>query len=65
VYSLYLGWFCTLSVISGHNNNNNNNNNIQFSFILKNESIGLESFVHIFGMARMHFPGFMAIPESN
>jgi hypothetical protein len=64
VYSLlYLGWFCTLSVISGHNNNNNNN--LQFSIILKNESIGLESSDHIFGMARMHFSGFLAIPESN
>jgi hypothetical protein len=62
VYSLYLVWFCTLSVIFGHNNNNNN---LQFSIILKNEAIVLESFVHIFGMACMHFPGFMAIPESN
>jgi hypothetical protein len=58
VYSLYLDWFCTLSVIYGHNNNNN----LQFSIILKNEAIGLESFVHIFGMACMNFLGFMAIP---
>jgi hypothetical protein len=33
--------------------------------MLKNEAMGLESFVHIFGMARMHFLGFMAILESN
>jgi hypothetical protein len=33
--------------------------------MLKNEAIGLESFVHIFGMACMHFSGFIAIPESN
>jgi len=52
----------TLSVIFGHNNNNNN---LQFSIILKNEAIGLESFLHIFGVAHMHFPGFMAIPKSN
>jgi hypothetical protein len=62
VYSLYLGWLRTLSVIFGHNNNNNN---LQFSIILKNEAIGLESFLHIFGVAHMHFPGFMAIPKSN
>jgi len=33
--------------------------------MLKNEAIGLESFIHIFGMARMQISGFMAIPESN
>jgi hypothetical protein len=64
VYSLYLGWFCTLSVIFSHNNNNNNNN-LHFSTILKNEAIVLESLIHIFGMAYMHFSGFMAIPKSN
>jgi hypothetical protein len=63
VYSLYLGWFYTLSVILGHNNNTNKN--LQFSIIFKNEAIGLESLVHIFGMAHMHFSGFMPIPENN
>jgi hypothetical protein len=64
VYSLYLGWICTFSVIFGHNNNNNNT--LHFSIILlKNEAIVLESFIHIFGIAHMHFSGFMAIPKSN
>jgi hypothetical protein len=63
VYSLYLGWFCTLLVIFGHNNNNNNN--LHFSTILKNEAIVLESLIHTFGMAHMHFSGFMGIPKSN
>jgi hypothetical protein len=62
VYWLYVGWFCTLSVILGHNNNTNNN--LQFSIILKNEAIGRERLVHIFGMAHMHL-GFMPIPENN
>jgi hypothetical protein len=62
VYSLYLGWICTFSVIFGHNNNNNT---LHLSIILKNEAIVLESFIHIFGMAHMHFSGFMAIPKSN
>ncbi len=63
MYSLYLVWFCTLSVIFSHNNSNNNN--LQISIILKNEAIGLESLAHIFGTAHMHFSGFIAIPESN
>jgi hypothetical protein len=62
VYSLYVGWFCPFTVIFGHNNNINI---LHFSIILKNEAIVLESFIHIFGMAHMHFSGFMAIPKSN
>jgi hypothetical protein len=62
VYSLYLGWFCTLSVIFGHNNNNNN---LQFSIIFKNEATVLETFIHIFGMATMHFSGFTTNAKSN
>jgi hypothetical protein len=53
VYSLYLDWFCTLSAIFSHNNSNNNN--LQFSIILKNEAIGLESLVHICGTATCIF----------
>jgi hypothetical protein len=62
VYSLYLGWFCTLSVIFGHNNNINN---LQFSILLKNEATVLETFIHIFDMAPMHFSGFTAIAKGN
>jgi hypothetical protein len=62
VYSIYLAWFCPFSVIFGHNNNNDN---LHFSIILKNEAIVLESLIHIFGMALMHFSRIMAIPKSN
>jgi hypothetical protein len=63
-YPSYLGCFCTLSVIFGHNNNNNNNN-VQFSIIRNTEAIVLESFIQIFVMVGIHFSGFLAIPKSN
>jgi hypothetical protein len=53
-----LGWFCTLSVIFGDNNiiiiiGNSASYNT-------NEAIVLQSFIHIFGMAGMHFTKFVA-----
>jgi hypothetical protein len=54
-----LGLFCTLSVIFGQYNNHNNN--LQFSIMQKkNEAIVLQSFIHIFGMAGIHFTKFVA-----
>jgi len=61
-YPSYLGWFCTLSVIFRHNNNNNNG---KLTIILKTEAIVLETFIHIFVMASIHFSKFLAIPKSN
>jgi len=31
----------------------------------KNEALVVEGFIHIFGMAHIHFSGFTAIPKSN
>jgi len=49
----YLGWFCTLSVIIIIVISNS-------ALYQKNEAIVLQSFVHIFGMAGVHFSKFVA-----
>jgi hypothetical protein len=44
---------------------NKNKNNLQFSIILYNEAIVLESFIHNFGMACDYFSEFSAILKNN
>jgi hypothetical protein len=44
---------------------NKNKNNIQFSIILCNEAIVLESFIQNFGMACAYFSEFSAILKKN
>jgi hypothetical protein len=44
---------------------NKNKNNLQFSIILYNEAIVLESFIYNFGMACAHFSEFSAILKNN
>jgi hypothetical protein len=40
-----------------------NKNILQFSFILNNKAIVLESFIQIFGMVAMYFSKFLAISK--
>jgi hypothetical protein len=44
---------------------NKNKNNLQFSIILYNEAIVLESFIQNFGMACAYFSEFSAILKKN